>query len=144
MSEPEISIRLELRSDEIDPDRITEALGLQPSETWRRGDAWGRRPRPHPEHGWVLATPYRATWDPDEPLRQLLEWIEPSKASLIELTAGGLVEGRLSIVGSQRDRGPSIYLDSEVVRVIAQLGLDLNVDFYVVEDVPDGEEEESR
>jgi hypothetical protein len=134
VSEPEISIRLELRSDRVDPDQITEALGLQPSQTWRRGDAWGRRTHPRPENGWVLATPYRATWDVDEPLRQLLEWIEPSRASLAELTDGGSVEGRLSIVGYQRDRGPSIYLDSETVRAIAQLGIDLNVDFYVVED----------
>jgi len=142
VSEPEISIRLELRSDRVDPDRITEALGLQPSQIWRRGDAWGRRPRPRPENGWVLATPYRATWDADEPLRQLLDWIEPSRASLAELTTGGSVRGRLSIVGFQRDRGPSIYVDREVVRAIAQLGIDLNVDFYVVGDDSDVEERE--
>jgi hypothetical protein len=137
MAEPEISTRLELRSDRVDPDQITEALGLQPSQTWRRGDAWGRRPRPRPENGWVLATPYRETWDAVEPLRQLLEWIEPSRASLAELTSGGLAEGRLSIVGYQHDRGPSIYLDGEMLRAIAQLGIDLSVDFYVVPDPSD-------
>lgn len=139
MSEPEISIRLELSSDRIDPDQITEALGLQPSETWRRGDAWERGPRPRPENGWVLATPYGATWDAVDPLRQMLEWIEPSRTSLAELIAGGSAEGRLSIVGYQRDRGPSIYLDSDVVRRIARLGIALNVDFYVVGDISGGE-----
>jgi hypothetical protein len=89
---------------------------------------------------WVLATPYLLTWDPDEPLQQLVGWIGPSRSTIASWIADGSVRGPLSVVGYQGDRGPSIYLDASVVREIVELGVDLSVDFHVVGRPSDGDE----
>jgi hypothetical protein len=131
-SEPEIYAELELSSDEMGPDRITQKLGLEPSMTWRRGDQW-RDGRTRQEHHWVLKTPSRPSFDFDEPLQQLLGWLAPSTEALRELTQGPCDVARICLVGYIRDTTPGVYLEGATVQTIASLGADLQVDLFLVE-----------
>jgi hypothetical protein len=54
----EIEIRLIIEGDNLDPESVTTAIGLEPTKSWRSGERTSlRSPTMHEHDGWMLVAP---------------------------------------------------------------------------------------
>jgi hypothetical protein len=136
MSEYEFTIALRVRHPTVEPEQITQALGLDPQHTWRAGEA-RRGPAGEPLEGtyresyWMahlMAEPQYVS----EPLsveRAMLQAIAKLRRSfqyLAELSAeGGVAELQVSIFAREAFK---LELLAESLALLGRLGLDVVLD----------------
>jgi hypothetical protein len=118
-----------------DPALVTDATGLAPTETWRAGDPFepnrkGGRPRRN-FSGWVMGS---AATDPiylEPHVRSVLEQLRPGWHALVAICRD--YEAALNcVVNCHLERStPSLHLDPDMVRALAELGAQVDFDLYV-------------
>jgi hypothetical protein len=137
--QPENSARLKLTGFAPPPDEVTALLGLKPAATGQKGQPYqvGNKLITNmkwPQNHWEV----RSTLAADEPLaahlEQLLQQLKPKRAALKELL--GTCQGELTLVSYlQEERNPNFRLSPELLREITELGLSLEVDIYLLEEL---------
>lgn len=136
VSDPSVSltwVEFRIYSDRIDPVRITEILGLLPSETVVKGERTGPRHAGFPSHGWFLSSeeqslPKDARAHLDWALDRLLEIRERYEA----LIATGDVTVSLCLFWwASEGSGPTI--GAIQASKIVDLGIDLDIQFQRME-----------
>ena len=136
VSDPSVTstwVEFRIYSDRIDPVRITEILGLLPSETVVKGERTGARHAGFPKHGWFLsseeqALPKEARAHLDWTLDRLLEVRERYEA-LIE--TGDVTVSLCLFWWATEGSGPRV--GAIQASKIAELGIDLNIQFQRME-----------
>jgi hypothetical protein len=123
---------LDLSSTSLDPDQITERLGLRPTETWRIGDKAPNTGRLRKDHRWELQTRDYGSSDLNEPLDDLLGVLTPVAESLRGV-ADQCDAAMICIVGSFGETNPGLFVDKAMMETIRGLGLDLQLDLYFLE-----------
>jgi hypothetical protein len=133
--------RLVFLSDELSPDDLTRLLGLASDKSWRLGElsSYGR---PHPHHGWELASRLPEDRPAEEQLTDLLERLAPIAPAVASLAKNPAVfQARLWLVRHGENWNPGLSLSLESIRHVDALGLGLDIDIYVGEagkkDLPD-------
>jgi hypothetical protein len=131
---PTIETRVALRiaAVNLEPEVISQRLGLKPSKARRRGDPnIGRNNRAYSDFSsglWLLESSLDV-----EPLEKKLETlisrIQPKQAEIRALGNEGLeVEIIIGVFGD--DRNAMFYLSSKVVRDLGEIGINLAFDVY--------------
>jgi hypothetical protein len=119
-------------------ERITEILGIKPTEAWNAGEISPRTGRPYRGMHWAWSD---NTIDDTHPMREhidsILLWFGTVSDRLRQLWVDyDLV---IQCVGHYpQSCGPGIHFDREVIRRAAQLGLAIDCDFYFEDDVHHG------
>lgn len=124
----EISVYLVLAEFDYDPDRVTTATGLQPEEIWRKGDQIGPTSRYREDNGWRISSGAEKSVGLDEQVNALLDRIEPAGASISELAKTCYLE--IACVVKAYEYVPEMHLESSTIQKIAQLGAEIDIDFY--------------
>jgi hypothetical protein len=108
--------------------RVTELLGIEPSDSFEIGDVRGRiSPRQATQAMWRLTSP--ADERPlDQHLAALCERLLPVAGPLEQLVAAGYRMDWFCFVASE-EQG-SVELDHALLRKLAQLPVDLTLDLY--------------
>jgi hypothetical protein len=111
-----------------DPDEITAALTVDPSEIYRRGQQMGKGPRRVDSPVWRLQSP-RESLSLDEHLDWLLDALPADLSALRSCTGWWIsqVAAAVHIIGSQ---GVGIAVTEAQVERMAKLGASLDVDIY--------------
>ena len=108
--------------------RISDALGLEPSEAFHEGDPW-YKDRTRPFSSWHLTSPLpRTEVFLDAHIEALLDVLEPKREQLAEVAAR--YEVGMNCVGYYTSANPGIHLSAEVLRCCAGLGLSIDFDLY--------------
>jgi len=131
MSDYEFTITLGIRHPDIDPARITAALGIDPQATWKKGDSrvdaqrgslhgthresyWNGRLMPIPQ----LSSEYSSV---EAELLKILAQLRKSNEFLQELrSAGALSELHVSLFARQEFR---LNLSPSTLELLGRLGL---------------------
>jgi hypothetical protein len=124
-----IKARLTL-SGNFDPAHVTEVLGLEPSQVWRRGDPRRYRTSGSEEcDGWVLKLNERESLHLDETLRDLLALIEPVRTPLSDFRKSRDVDVQVAFAVDVVDsRYPSISLSVTQVQKLSEIGASIDID----------------
>jgi hypothetical protein len=124
---------LVLRGKNIIPQEVTDAIGLNPTKSFKRGDI--RKGTKKWPHGYWELTSKETVQSSD--LSMHLEWLaeqlEPSKSELIEIVSQGGVDAEISCFWILPTSHESISLSSELLIRIASLGLRINIDIYCLD-----------
>jgi hypothetical protein len=128
-SQSRTSIEFIMRSPTTDPEDIAEELGLTPTSAWRVGD----RVTPgatllHKTNGVRLVRSSDEASVPETLLQRLLEDLRASRASI----AASACMKDINIVVEADWATPSITIDPELLREIADLGATLGICVYYV------------
>lgn len=122
-----IAAALEISGFACPPERITAALGVQPTQTWNEGDPLPRSTARRRKSGWRLTAPAQGSED----LEVYASWLLDQLPERIDLSA---VTGSYGItlwftvhVG---DQTPSAYLSADTIRRLAALGAGVDIDMY--------------
>jgi hypothetical protein len=139
MSEYEFTISLRIRHPTIDPDRITNALGIEPQHTWKAGD-----PRRDPG-GEELEGDYRESYwmgrlmdapqlssgrlSVESVLQRTLDQLRRSHEFLDELnTNGGVAELQVSLYARENFR---LELPADSLALLSRLRVSVVLDVHL-------------
>jgi len=111
----------------FDPDEITRAVGVKPTETAREGDPIGDGTKCRPCSLWTLHSRNKSA-ELEMQVRDVLDQLDGNRAGFERLSRefGATME----LVGYFRDREPGVALDGELIKRMASYGLTLDCDFY--------------
>ncbi len=131
-------VSLVVLSDELRPQQITAALGLQPDEWALRGELeshppgrW-KRSRPHPHHTWKLASRLPESAEPEAHLADVLDRLGSAADRVADLKSDLRIHSvRLWLFLQIDNENPGIGLDATLLSRLAELGTGLDIDVYV-------------
>jgi Domain of unknown function (DUF4279) len=134
MSNQEISNRiyatLILRGKELDPQVVTDQLGIKPSKSFKRGDKRTEQKKWH--HGFWGLTSDEVIQSTD--LADHIEWlmnqIEPVRQNLLKIMNEKDINAEISCLLILSTDHDELYLKPEILYKISSLGLQLNLDIY--------------
>lgn len=108
-----------------EPDQITQALGLQPTETFRKGDPIGRGPRTVTSSAWRLDAP-ETEGDLAEQLNWLLERLPTRLDEIASVTQGWRVQFAI-VVESTGPHGPPLAFSVTHLGRLAELEASIDI-----------------
>ena len=119
---------------------ITQTLGIEPTETWQKGDA-GRYPQRSGEFSnWEVHSPLeRSEIFLDAHIEAVLNIIEPKLTQILELQMQGCDIG-INCVGYYTDANPGFHLSAKLLSRLAAFSFDVDFDLYC-SCADDGEEQ---
>jgi hypothetical protein len=139
---PTAVVRFSLSGEDLDPDKITVALGVEPHEGWKKGEKVatlkesGFKPRSSRMFGRWSLVPNCSKYDNFETqinnLLDMLMILPPVINDLIEQYAG-----EIKIGYSSGESNFGFHLDRDLLRRLSRLGVSLDFDIYSIHEHDD-------
>jgi len=141
---PSTVISLVISDENLEPDIITQALGVEPDESWSKGDpilpdAPPERMRTHEFGRWALDVPCSPYDNFEEQLDKLITRLEALSPILKEYIVA--FDGGIRVGYSSGEVSIGFYLSSQIIQRMAALGLSIDFDIYPIT-LEDGKEYE--
>jgi hypothetical protein len=137
-----------LSSPSLDPSKVTEALGLQPDKSAKRGDERsnyaGNLLSPHEEGFWVLSSKGKVNGklqskDINDHIMFLLKLLLPHRENILRFAEGGETSFSVLWESSYLYAGTGPDISRECIEGISQLGAGIGFDIYQIEGVDERE-----
>ena len=126
-------VSLVLRGEELDPQMITEMLGITPRRSFKRGD---QRGRDNKDKKWSYGFWMFESAGQIESLNLkmhiiwLLEQLEPAKPNLLEISRNDAFDAKISCFWIMPSTNEVLTIDPELLSRIAALNIRIELDIY--------------
>lgn len=127
-----IRVFFDITEFQCDPDVVTKILDIQPSSTWREGDAIGPVGPRRSSNGWRLASQTDDQLSVGAHVDDVLGRL-PSDLEKMHTVATHW-RTRLSVVVEMQQRTPGFFIEAPWISKLASLGAELDVDLYLLGD----------
>jgi Domain of unknown function (DUF4279) len=124
----EVNATLALYSEELEPQEISRALGVEPTRAHRRGERSGPRSPPAPSGAWLLKANGSAAEPAEAVIDRLLKQLPEDPAVWRDLRMRHDIQVRFGLHMTGCNKGLSI--PSKQVTRIAELGASMEFDVY--------------
>jgi uncharacterized protein DUF4279 len=124
----EVNVALALYSEELEPEEISRALGVQPTSAHRRGESRGSRSPPYSLGAWLLKEHGRDAEPAEAVIDRLLKQLPEDPAVWRDLSIRHKIQFIFGLHMTGWNKGLSIPL-RQVTR-IAELGASMEFDIY--------------
>lgn len=128
MSE-EVKISLIITSAEFDINFITSAIGLKPTNTWKKGSIPRKGAAPKGYNLWSYSVEYES-FDLERCMKLFLNEIEPYKERVIEVCKNNNLDTEIGCYYFSKEQSPIIHFDNATLALIVDLNAELDVDVY--------------
>lgn len=118
----------------FDPAEITRQIGIEPTQTARRGDSIQKTKIRHKTDVWSLSTGKQESLDLDALVRMILDQIGERAPAVAAIRAALSLDAEIACAVYVEGQTPAISLDRETVARIAALGASIDVDLYILDD----------
>lgn len=125
---PDIRVSLDIHGFSCPPEEITELLHVSPTRVWHRGDSIPRTQLLRKEHHWILDAPGFSKTSLQEQLGALLDQTRVVAPRLLQLPADATTQVYCAVYDSYRT--VILGFSAQLVRQIADLHAELNIDYY--------------
>ena len=130
--EPEVRVAFTLTGLGIDPDVITEGIGLRPTKTWRLGEKNQNTKVRRKYDGWSIVMKRHRSADLGQEIRRLLEPILPHANAIRKTCEEYDLEAEVGCAVYVSDETPAMYLDSDIIKLLADLNAEFDIDLYIL------------
>jgi hypothetical protein len=117
-----------LRNLLIDPEEITNQIGLQPTDSWREGEIHPKTRRAKTSNGWTLHSRLPKNFDLEEHVKDVLDQLDTKKKIVLPISQK--YSGHLQLVGYFYQIYPGFSLERNETTRIGEYELSLDFDFY--------------
>ena len=131
MALPEIWTEFALVGNQVEPQHITERLGLSPSRGGRVGEPIIAGKGKRLTNAWILSIGPERSYVLDEQIDRLVAQLKPKTGEIARLRAELEVEARLYCAVYVADETPEIWFSPGAVAWAAEIGASVGVDLYV-------------
>ena len=120
-----VRVRFSFYGFDCDPEEITLAVGIEPSEITRIGETRFKG------NAWTVESGISEEVDLPTQVRSLLHRLDSSWPSLVQL--GQRYDAVITcVVESYGGDQPAIYFEKDIVKRVAELNAHLDVDLYIL------------
>jgi hypothetical protein len=124
---------LRIFSDEVDPESFSKTLGLEPTDSFRTGDAYSICKLTRKQNGWFLSTESSMdSQDTEEHIGFILAKLDGKREVVAALHAAGCHLDIFSLWRFDGQGGPS--LTAEQMLLLGNLGIEVCWDVYADEE----------
>lgn len=128
-----IRISFELKGD-FNPQEITQKIGLEPSETWKKGDK-GKYKGIRQYDFWCLDTGYINSVSIDEISKGIYNLLKLHREKIAKLISDCGITSVFQIVAKiDGDNTPSIFFSEDIVKLASEFNSYFDIDLYVNHD----------
>lgn len=113
---------------DFDPSDITEKVGTQPTESWKKGDLHGKRQIEYRFSRWSLRSRLPETNCLEEHIADVLEQISVNKERFKEVSVQ--YNGCMQLVGIFNVDYPGLHFEHKMTERLAEFCLSVDFDFY--------------
>lgn len=120
---------------------ITEALSIEPTRTYKKGDVVARRDNPNlvftktlyrKETDWTLSTGYQESYDINNQLHVILKSLEEKTEQLKQLKKKYDLEFLFTVVIQvENNESPAMYLQKEIINFASSIQAEIHFDLYI-------------
>ncbi|WP_395760627.1 DUF4279 domain-containing protein [Bacillus sp. 3G2] len=120
---------------------ITEALNIEPTRTYKKGDVVARRDNPNlvstktlyrKETDWTLSTGYQESYDINNQLHVILKSLKEKTEQLIQLKKKYDLEFLFMVVIQvENNESPAMYLQKEIINFASSIQAEIHFDLYI-------------
>lgn len=135
MTETRIRAALRIVGFSCSPDKITELLGVLPTQFWNAGDTVKGTSMMRPTNGWELSSQISGDRDLSEHVSDVLCQINCSHQSFADFMQDGstLISCVLYITGDDR---PLVFFSNGIIKIIHQINAGIDIDIYHLSNEP--------
>lgn len=125
--------------DHFQPEKITEELAIQPTETYIKGDiikktraTTSSRVRRRIETDWTLSTGYQESSDINDQLKPLLRSLEGKQKNLIRLKEEyELTYVFMIVIEIENNEKPAMYFEKDIINFASTIDAEIQFDLYI-------------
>ncbi|WP_341519384.1 DUF4279 domain-containing protein [Bacillus paramobilis] len=120
---------------------ITDALNIEPTRTYKKGDVVARRDNPNlvstktlyrKETDWTFSTGYQESYDINNQLHIILKSLEGKTEQLKHLKKKYSLEFLFMIVIQvENNESPAMYLQKEIINFACSIQAEIHFDLYI-------------
>ncbi|EOQ28993.1 TPA: DUF4279 domain-containing protein [Bacillus thuringiensis] len=120
---------------------ITEALSIEPTQTYKKGDIVERRDNPNlvstktiyrKETDWTFSTGYQESYDINNQLQVILKSLERKTEQLKQLKEKyGLQFLFMVVIQVENNESPAMYLQKEIINFASFIQAEIHFDLYI-------------
>ncbi|HFK1764734.1 hypothetical protein AT258_08110 [Bacillus wiedmannii] len=120
---------------------ITDALSIEPTRTYRKGDVVARRDNPNlvftknlyrKETDWTLSTGYQESYDINNQLHIILKSLEGKTEQLKYLKKKYDLQFLFMVVIQvENNESPAMYLQKEIINFASSIQAEIHFDLYI-------------
>jgi hypothetical protein len=129
----QVMVYFSLFGDEFPINKVTERLGITPTETYKRGDLIPNRSFAHyrKETSWDLGTVYTVSLDVNDQLQQILDKLQDKSSIINEIKENYSIECKFFIViRIEKGNTPALYLKKDIIKFASSIEAEFDVDLY--------------
>lgn len=140
MDKTQVMVYFSLYGDEFPVDYVTEALEIEPTNTYKMGDVIVRPYNPKVtsttthyrlETAWELSTGYQESYDVGEQMDQILSPLKNKVAIINQLKTKYELQCKIIIViKMENGDSPGLYLDNEQIEFAHRIKAEFDIDLY--------------
>lgn len=121
-----------IMGEAFDVQKVTEQLGIAPTETWRKGDWIRKTGKRRTYTAWIYDTGPFESLDMGEAIHSIREIFFPKTDELVSLKEEDSLEISLDfVIEIAQEQPPAIYFDSDFIQFAAKIGARFDVDTYL-------------
>ncbi|WP_028776283.1 DUF4279 domain-containing protein [Shimazuella kribbensis] len=127
--------------DEFPLEVVTNVLGIEPTETFKKGDVIERSNNPNlistkircrKETDWTLSTGYQESYDINNQLRIILKLLEWKTEQLKHLKEKyGLAFLFMVVIQVENNESPAMYLQKDIIDFASLIQAEIHFDLYI-------------
>lgn len=130
-----------LVGDHFPLEEITEVLTIEPTETYTKGDiieknratTFSPEVRKRVETDWTLSTGYQESYDINDQLKSLLNFLEGKQKDIIRLKKKyELTSIFIIVIEIENNQTPAMCLEKEIIDYASTIGAEIHFDLYVM------------
>lgn len=115
----------------FNPDEVSEKLNIEPTKTWRVGEAIQKTLLSYKHDGWRLSSDEVETLELEEQLAKIWDIIQPYKSKIVDICAElDLVAEIACAVDLEDDQYPVLHFERESIKRISELNAEIDIDIY--------------
>ncbi|MBD2307081.1 DUF4279 domain-containing protein [Chroococcidiopsis sp. FACHB-1243] len=117
-------------SEDLDPDKITAIVGIQPTKMWKVGDLVSKRSTlRHKQNGWSFKSKLEESATLEDHISYIFEQLKPNWQNLVEICTHYYTEIECAIYFYEDDI-PAIHFERQSLKLISELNAEIDIDIY--------------
>lgn len=132
MDNTNIRVEFRIMGSNFDPIKITESLGVAPTETWKEGDRIRNSDRKRSYTAWMFSTEVEETLDIGIKMEEIMSLFFPHINTLCELKKQYDLDFCIDIiVVIENNEPPAVYFSNSFIEFLAMIKARIDIDTYI-------------
>ncbi len=127
-----VNVEFVFEADYLDIDDISDTLGLEPTNTWEKGDLIKDRPVVRKQSCWSIGTGNKESLDINDQLFEMIEMLKGKEGIINNISKKyDTTPFFMILINIEDDEKPIISIYSPIIKFASSINAHLEIDWYI-------------